>query len=87
MQFDKDADPSAVSGNLLRCSISRLHWHMNSTCVLHTLYVWQVLLVLVHFAAVDGESQAFEQHGSLLQLGISVGEQTQRAALGHSHPG
>lgn len=31
-----------------------------------TLYVWQVFLVLVYFATVDGESQTFEQHGSLL---------------------
>lgn len=46
-----------------------------------TLDVWQVLLVLVNFAAVDGEGQAFEQHRSLLQLSVSVSEQTQRAAL------
>lgn len=52
-----------------------------------TLYVWQVFLVLVHFAAVDGESQAFKQHGSLLQFGISVGKQAQRAALGDCNPG
>lgn len=51
-----------------------------------TLYVWQVFLVLVHFAAVDGESQAFEKHGSLLQFSISVGKQTQRAALGNCNP-
>lgn len=52
-----------------------------------TLYVWQVFLVLVHFATVDGESQTFEQHGSLLQFGISVGKQAQRAALGDCNPG
>lgn len=56
-------------------------------CVWFTLYVWQVFLVLVHFAAVDGESQAFKQHGSLLQFGISVGKQAQRAALGNCNPG
>lgn len=50
-----------------------------------TLDVWQVFLVLVNFAAVDGERQAFEQHGSLLQLSVSVSEQTQRAALRYSH--
>lgn len=50
-----------------------------------TLDVWQVLLVLVNLAAIDGEGQAFEQHGSLLQLSVSVGEQTQRAALRYSH--
>lgn len=50
-----------------------------------TLDVWQVLLVLVNFAAVDGEGQAFEQHGSLLQLSVSVREQTQRAALCNSN--
>lgn len=58
---------------------------MGSAGVL-TLDVWQVFLVLVNFAAVDGERQAFEQHGSLLQLSISVREQTQRAALRYSHP-
>lgn len=52
-----------------------------------TLYVWQVLLVLVHFAAVDGERQSFEQHGSLLQLSISVGKQAQRTALGDCNSG
>lgn len=52
-----------------------------------TLDVRQVLLVLVHLAAVDGEGQAFEQHGPLLQLSVSVGEQTQGAALSHRHPG
>lgn len=52
-----------------------------------TLYVWQVFLVLVNLTAVDGERQAFEQHSSLLQLGVAVGEQTHRAALGYSHPG
>lgn len=55
--------------------------------VCFTLYVWQVFLVLVHFAAVDGESQAFKQHGSLLQFSISVGKQAQRAALGDCNPG
>lgn len=50
-----------------------------------TLDVRQVLLVLVNFAAIDGEGQALEQHGSLLQLSVSVGEQTQRAALRYSH--
>lgn len=54
---------------------------------LFTLDVWQVFLILVHFTAVDGESQAFEQHSSLLQLSVSVGEQTQRAALGYSDSG
>lgn len=52
-----------------------------------TLDVWQVFLVLVHFAAVNGEGQAFEQHCPLLQLSISVGEQAQRTALGNSHSG
>lgn len=55
--------------------------------VIFTLDVWQVFLVLVHFAAVNGKCQAFEQHGSLLKLSISVGEQTQRAALRYSHSG
>lgn len=55
--------------------------------VIFTLDVWQVFLVLVHFAAVDGECQTFEQHGPLLKLSISVGEQTQRAALRYSHSG
>lgn len=57
---------------------------MESAGVL-TLDVWQVFLVLVNFAAVDGERQAFQQHGSLLQLSVSVSEQTQRAALRYSH--
>lgn len=86
---------SIVVGNLSEwrcncCNIQCLYTalvHEQHMCVLFTLYVWQVFLVLVHFTAVDGESQAFEQHGSLLQLSVSVGEQTQRAALGYSHPG
>jgi len=49
-----------------------------------TLYVWEVFLVLVHFTAVDGKGQTFEQHGPLLQFSVSVGEETQRAALGYS---
>lgn len=57
---------------------------MKSAGVL-TLDVWQVFLVLVNFTAVDGERQALEQHGSLLQLGVSVCEQTQRAALCYGH--
>lgn len=72
---------------LLECWELSLRW----TCVCSvrgfTLYVWQVFLVLVNFAAVDGESQAFEQHGSLLQFSISVGKQAQRAALGDCNPG
>lgn len=56
-------------------------------CVWFTLYVWQVFLVLVHFAAVDSKSQAFEQHGPLLQFSISVGKEAQGAALGDSNPG
>lgn len=55
------------------------------SAVVLTLDVRQVLLVLVNFTAIDGEGQAFEQHGSLLQLSISVREQTQRAALRYSH--
>lgn len=50
------------------------------------MYVRQIFLILVHFAAVDGEGQTFKQHGPLLQLSISVGEQTQGTALGYSHP-
>lgn len=55
--------------------------------VVITLYVRQIFLILVHFAAVDGEGQAFEQHGPLLQLSVSVGEQTQGTALGNSNSG
>ena len=54
------------------------------SCVF-TLNVWQVFLVLVHLAAVDGEGQAFQQHGPLLQLSVAVGEKTEGAALGYSH--
>ena len=50
-----------------------------------TLDVWQVFLVLVHLAAVDGEGQAFQQHSPLLQLSVTVGEQTEGAALGYGH--
>lgn len=52
-----------------------------------TLDVRQIFLILVHFAAVDGEGQTFKQHGPLLQLSVSVGEQTQRAALSYGHTG
>ncbi|KAK0145893.1 hypothetical protein N1851_015177 [Merluccius polli] len=48
--------------------------HARDTRKAHASHMTQaaatVFLVLVHLAAVDGEGQALQQHGSLLQLGV-----------------